>query len=358
MVERNYDFQQKLANESKLGAYYTDVEHCRSLSGFFKFGKSTLVLEPSIGNGVAVKTVIDKQADDGKLIFGVELNEDTYHSIENDPELEVVLNADFLHGIRSTNNQFTFCFSNPPYGDGERNADGKTRRLETQFLERIFALMRKDGVLCIVIPEYVLRSEEFMKSAIGRFTPCHVFRFREPEYIKFKQCVFIGKAKKSIGWMKQELEDFKKMVEFMPELPKKWNGERIEVPDSYPESIQIFSQAEFNPDMFITGINSSRLRQVTKQQIIQKRFGVDDVHPPIQLKDNLLYLLAVSGEGQGKIGDESAGTLHLQRGVVKLVDNSSFVEDEDTGKMVEVVTTSPQVQMNIIEADGTILKLK
>lgn len=358
-MEVQCGFQQRLANEGKLGAYYTDLSHCKSLQGFFKFGKSTLILEPSIGNGEAVKTVVEKVPDDGKAIFGVELNTDTYNSVKEDQNLEAVLNADFLHGTKISNNRFGFCFANPPYGEGDPDGNGRRRRYEVLFIERIFNLLKTGAVACFVIPEYVINQEECQKVLVGRFVPMHVFRFREPEYSKFKQVVFIGIAKSTNGWRSIEVEQFKQMVEDMQVLPEVWTGDKIEVPSGNTEQISSFSKLEFNPDEYLNIIrNDHVMRNFEKRVSTQKKFGEDDLHPPIELKDNLLYLLAISGEGQGLVGNEASGTLHLQRGVAKRVETSSVKEDSPVTDGIEVVTKSTAIIMTLIESDGTITKLQ
>ena len=56
-------FSRTVANEARLGAYYTDVSHCRSMSGLFKFpeGEKVCVLEPSIGDGAAAIAVTGRE---------------------------------------------------------------------------------------------------------------------------------------------------------------------------------------------------------------------------------------------------------------------------------------------------------
>ena len=71
-------FFQSAQNVRKLGAYYTDVDHCRRIGNLFDFDQAEeiCVLEPSIGDGQAVLTVTGER--EHCKIFGVELNRDTY----------------------------------------------------------------------------------------------------------------------------------------------------------------------------------------------------------------------------------------------------------------------------------------
>lgn len=69
-----------------------------------------------------------------------------------------------------------------------------------------------------------------------------------------------------------------------------------------------------------------------------------------------MYLMAISGAGQGRVGTEEAGDLHLQRGVVTNVEESEISQDTD-GRMVETVQRFTRINFRIIENDGNIHKL-
>ena len=132
-------FFQSAQNVRKLGAYYTDVDHCRRIGNLFDFDQAEeiCVLEPSIGDGQAVLTVTGER--EHCKIFGVELNRDTYmECLQDNPKFTAILNEDFLKGVKISNNKFSFCFANPPYGE---SAEEK-KRLEQLFLERIAGYMR------------------------------------------------------------------------------------------------------------------------------------------------------------------------------------------------------------------------
>ena len=350
-------FSRALANDAKLGAYYTDLAHCESLSTFFEFGKETLVLEPAIGNAAAVKTVLHKEEDDGRYIFGVELNRDTYEEcLRDDPLLEAVIQGDCIHDTRISNKVFTFVFSNPPYGDLEE-ASGK-KRLEVAFLERIFTLHKKGGILVYVIPEYVLKDEKFIKQLIGRYEPIHTFRFRQPEYDKFKQVVFIGRARASYGWMPEWVETYKASIEELPELPESWDGEKITVPEGKRENVKMFTTLTFHPEDMLKYLEHNEpgkqfLADITRMEC----FSTTSAQPPVKLKQNHVYLMAVSGEGQGALGNEEEGTYHLQRGVAERVTKSSTIQKEG-GDLRLLQSTSTAISEKIIQQDGTILTLE
>ena len=101
-------FFQSAQNVRKLGAYYTDVDHCRRIGNLFDFDQAEeiCVLEPSIGDGQAVLTVTGER--EHCKIFGVELNRDTYmECLQDNPKFTAILNEDFLKGVKISNNKFS-----------------------------------------------------------------------------------------------------------------------------------------------------------------------------------------------------------------------------------------------------------
>ena len=61
-VKKQSRFTRLKYNEAKMGAYYTDPQHCRYISRFLQFPEEDEVccLEPSIGDGKAILTVTGK----------------------------------------------------------------------------------------------------------------------------------------------------------------------------------------------------------------------------------------------------------------------------------------------------------
>ena len=69
-----------------------------------------------------------------------------------------------------------------------------------------------------------------------------------------------------------------------------------------------------------------------------------------------MYLMAISGAGQGLVGSEESSDRHLQRGMVTNVEESEMRIDEN-GRMVEAVQKFSQVGFHIIENSGMIRRL-
>ncbi len=145
-VRKQSSFHQTRMNQAKLGAYYTDQEHCRWIAQLLQFpeGKEVCCLEPSIGDGEAVITVTGRRGNDGIHIFGVDLNEKTANEAMDNPLIEECIHGNFLTDAIITRNAFSFCYANPPYGDD----NGK--RLEHRFLTHILPYLKEHAVFVFI----------------------------------------------------------------------------------------------------------------------------------------------------------------------------------------------------------------
>lgn len=66
-----------------------------------------------------------------------------------------------------------------------------------------------------------------------------------------------------------------------------------------------------------------------------------------------MYLMAISGFGQGRVGTAETKDQHLQRGVVKH-EEVSEIEPDENGDMVERVQRFSKISFRIIENNGNI----
>jgi hypothetical protein len=356
-------------NEAKLGAYYTDVAHCESLSGLFSFpeGEEVCVLEPSIGNGAAVMAVTDKAENPDVKIFGVELNTEVAKETAQEKWIEEVVEADFTNGVIISNNVFSFCFGNPPYMDDCEAEGGK--RLEKTFLEKVTQnYLKKDGVLVWVIPYSVISDVTYIRYLMRNYERLCLYRFRESEYKKWRQVVFVGRKKSPKTPTPEELQgEFKSYYsseETIPVLPDSFEGtpfyRSIAVEPSDSGAIKKFASQEFDAAAayeLLRSYDLSDYRKIVSRRLTQKPFASKAAgRPPIPPKNDIQYLRAVSGEGQGFAGEEGVD-LHLQRGVAEVVEDISYKKGED-GSEVMVSTTHTEITMSLIETSGRITTLQ
>ena len=363
-IFRESRFSRSQHNVAKMGAYYTDTEHCRRIGMLFDFeeAEEISVLEPSVGDGSALFAVTGGRGN--MNLYGVEIQKDTYQTyLEHNDKFKGVLNEDFLRGVKISNGVFSFCFSNPPYGVQREEEGGK--RLEALFLERISWYLKAGGYLVYVIPHGVFADEKFFRQVMTRYEICSYYRFDDKEYEKFHQVAVILRKKKGGmgGYLKSVFEEqYGKARELgnYPYLPEKEDdvGEKYVVPESKDSDIEYFTTKEFNAEAAYQSVSGTPLYGLLGRTIFQKKYSGCDLNSPIvPVSKDISYLLAVSGGGQGLAGNEDGGTLHLQRGVAKRVEEDTVNRDEK-GRATGICARSfTKISLNIIQNDGTITQL-
>ena len=352
-VRKQSSFYQTRMNQAKLGAYYTDQEHCRWIAQLLEFpeGKEVCCLEPSIGDGEAVITVTGRKEHEGIHIFGVDLNEKTANEAMDHPLIEECIHGNFLTDVIITKNAFSFCFANPPYGDD----DG--RRLEYRFLSHILPYLKEHAVFVFVVPYYVAAEEAFFKLWQSNFSMEGYFRFHEKEFAKWRQVVLIGrkvKEKRAEQQMEEEIRQKLKVPEQIPLLPEIYEGKKIKVFPSQNQDITDFKNKIFDFKRAKKALKGSMLEHLVAEKIEQKKFIADRLmRPPIMPNAGQMYLMAISGAGQGRVGTKAARDQHLQRGIVTNIEESEFRTD-DKGNTVEAVQRFTKINFNVIENDGAV----
>jgi len=376
---RNNSFSRTSANESKLGAYYTDVSHCKSMFSILKFPENEEVccLEPSIGNGAAIKAVTGAEENPDIKLFGVELNQEVAIATKEDPHIEDCLFADFLSGVKISNNKFSFCFGNPPYADmdGDENETGRRGRYEYAFLEKVTgAYLKKDGILVWVIPHRIFIEAGYLRYLVGHYSLLHVYKFRKEEFAKWHQVVII--ARKS-GYsripLKDEMQEYRskyEKIEDIEELPLTFEGtdlyQSVEVPASKAEDITLFATKELDPEaavaFLLTKPDMDDFNKMVDNAATVKEYTSTDLgRPPIRLKKDLVYLMNTAGVGQGLVGTIGEDA-HLQRGCAEVVEEAEYNEKEENSSKSDSgsikVRTRTKVTMTVIQTNGDITVLE
>lgn len=350
-------FGRVIANEKSMGYYATDQECCRRIRNLLQFPEGEVTaLDPTAGTGEALFTVTDVVNNSQVKLFTIELSHERAEVLKKKKEDGLVmeaLEADFYNGVRISNNVFSFVFSNFPYMD-----DKEGSRCEIDGIEKVYSYLKTNGVLVTVVPRIVLNNEKFMKSFCARYNTLLMFKFPEYEYQKYKQYVVVG-VKKRLGWRQADIDDFKKKIVEISELPKVYSGPLVEVPASYEKTVKVFSSKEFNADEGLQYVRKfGAIPTITNDVLSPVAYSISNYErPPVPLKNDSKYLCAVSGVGEGFNGSEETHDLHLQRGVAEIVEESKL-EKNERGETVEVVSSHSQVTLTIIENNGKITELK
>jgi hypothetical protein len=354
------DFSRTRFNEAKMGAYYTDVTHCKSLRGLFKFPEEEVsVLEPSIGDGSAVKAITEGA---NAKIFGVELNPEVAGKTKE--SIEDCLQADFLNGVRISHQCFSFIFANPPYlVDDEVGR----KRMEYTFLQKLTEnYISKDGVLVYIINMARFNEPDIFRYLYNHYEILGVWQFRPDEFAKYKQVAVVGRKRPTLIHVAADVQAAMQKYSTLPVLPERFDAPEIAITPSPSEKVTLFAPLEFDEDAaasFLLDKTGTSLlsdyHTLINRLATQKKYQVNNLgRPPIPPKKDSLYLLATSGAGQG-IAGEKGEDLHLQRGVAKVVETTEQVPSEDDkDRLIEKVTTSTEVTMTILECSGKITVLK
>lgn len=345
-VRKQSTFHQTRMNQAKLGAYYTDQEHCKMIAELLEFpeGEEVCCLEPSIGNAEAVITVTGRKENSKIYIFGVELNRQVAMQVMENPDVEDCIYGDFLTGLIISEKAFSFCFANPPYGDSNEG------RLEIRFLRKLISYLTEEAVLVFVLPDYVARTSEFLNVWNQYFQTECCYRFHDEEYQKWKQIVLVGRKTN----MENASMELPQQIELLPEH---YDGEKIKVKASCNRMVTDFQSIQFDALKGKLFLKKSVLKDVVKTKTSMEPYSNDCLlRPPIMPNAGQMYLMAISGAGQGRVGTEKEKDQHLQRGTVKTVEESEIYTDEE-GRLLENVQVFSQIEFHIIENDGTIHEL-
>lgn len=369
-MRSNNTFSRVAGNNQKMGAFYTDLEHCHNIGEMFAFptDKEVCVLEPSIGDGSAVLAVTKAKERSNMKVFGVELNKGVADVTKTLPGITECLEADFLEGVRIRNNAFSFCFGNPPYQDDDLTEDGGTERTERQFLEKVTNYLCKGGILCWVIPYRSFIDYSNMRFTLNHYEILRVHKFREPEYSKYHQIVMVARKVDNHFCLKQEVEQAvsKWDIASLTELPFSFaENEKIEVLPTAEEKVTLFCKKEFDVMGAFKALDGmgenpffDDLNKYMNKRITTPRYQVNNLgKPPIPLKKDSLYLLSTVGSGQGLTGSVENNDMHLQRGVADNVEDEEFLTNGDGEVNAVRVTTRTKITMSIIENSGKIVEL-
>jgi len=372
---RSNSFSRAVENERKMGAYYTDVSHCKVIGELLKFpDEEVSVLEPSIGDGSACIAVTGADTKENIKIFGVELNDEVAKKTRENPHIEDVLSADFTCGVRISNQKFSFVFGNPPYMDDDDTEDGTRGRLEKTFLERITgSYLKKDGIIVWVIPYRIFAEAGYLRFILGHYELLAVYKFWPEEYAKWHQIVFIARKTASRIPMAEEMKAIRAKYEtedLVPELPRTFKGtdlyQSIEVMPSPSEDIKLFAPKDLDPQLAVDFLCKKPpmddFKKMVDKAATQEEYSSSDLgQPPIRPKKDLVYLMQTAGVGQGLAGEIGVDA-HLQRGVAEVVEEAEYNEaDPENSHKTDgtiKVTTRTKVTMSIIETNGTITVLE
>jgi hypothetical protein len=146
--------------------------------------KGARLLDPCCGKGSAASDVAKAW---NMTSYGIEL--ESLRASDAQKILRRVINVD-VQNARLPNGSIQVLYENPPYD----YAEGEGKRLEYTFLRETTPWLQPGGVLVFLVPQFRVDAR-MANYLVSHFDDLTAYRFPDPEYAAFKQCVIFGVKK-------------------------------------------------------------------------------------------------------------------------------------------------------------------
>ena len=295
----------RLIGQQKMGFYPTPPSVVDQVVTWLKFPETPFpALDPCAGEGAALARCVDGTA---AVSFGIEL--DGGRVLEAKEVLNRVLCADAINTARTSHDSWSLLWANPPYDDSLGTVDQKRSRMELEFLRKYTPRLVPDGVLVFIIPQGYAGGD-VAKYLAFYYHSLRAWRFEDAEYLRFKQCVIIGRRKKK-GFEEQGVEA--SLSRFAMDG---WSAPALDVADTpayvVPPADPEVAQFEVH-DIVPDGRDIERSPLFRRAAMMIGESGERAAgSPPVTPHKGHLALLLAAGEVDGPVG---AGDLrHVVRG--------------------------------------------
>lgn len=349
----------QIGNKLKAGFFATPQRQGEYLRQLLEFKTDTAVLDPTCGEGKILKQLTEDRSyrPFNVVTYGVEL--DKRRAMLAQQELDHTAEAP-IESMVISNDAFGFIYLNPPYDHTMLGiGDDKTERKEYTELVRSTRYLMPGGVLMYVIPSY-----RFSDSKIARFLATHyeetcLTRFSDEDYADFRQCIFIGRKKKSTRKTTDDLlveqlfecedEDFV-MANITP-VDQLIGNRPWTIPQSKTDVATFYTRIENKQD-FVSLIKDNKGFNAFIERTKPKTLTIGG-DPIINIAQGQMALLLASGAVNGLIG--AGDTLHALQGMEKV---STIVTEERTEhSTITKSRTKREVSIKVITPAGIVKKL-
>lgn len=281
----------------------------------------TRLLDSCCGAGDAVRQFAD--AIGGGETYGIEIEQ---HRAAEARRILDHLIAGSAFAVRLGHEAFSCLWLNPPYDDGE---DGK--RLEHNFLTTMSRALAPGGLLVYIVPQARLgQSARYLAS---RYEGLRCFRFQDPEYGAFRQCVVLGRRRAT----QTIAADAQAQVEAwatnpLPELPSPDSTSPIYELPALPAGPVTFASQFFEPE---AAAAEARERGLWTNSALVERFwpaSERPVRPLMPLRRGHLAVLIAAGFLNNILLDDGTRRVLVKGRITKV---SRPVESPDPDVEVE-----------------------
>ncbi|MBE7518327.1 MAG: class I SAM-dependent methyltransferase [Thermoflexaceae bacterium] len=242
------------------------------------------LLDPCCGAGDALRQFADALGGGGT--FGVEIEQ---HRAAEAREVLDHLIAGSAFAVRLGHEAFSCLWLNPPYDEG-----GGGKRLEHSFLTTLSRALAPGGLLIYIVPQTrVAQSARFLAS---RYEGLRCYRFQDPEYDAFRQCVVLGRRRATQVIAADAQAQFAAWAtDPLPELPSPGSTSPVYELPALPAGPVVFASQFFEPE---TAAAEARQRGLWSNATLVERFWPAEerpVRPLMPLRRGHLAVLIAAG---------------------------------------------------------------
>ncbi len=279
------------------------------------------LLDPCCGAGGALRQFAD--AIGGGETYGIEIEQN--RAAEAREVLDHLI-AGSAFAVRLGHEAFSCLWLNPPYDDGD---DGK--RLEHSFLTTLSRALAPGGLLIYIVPQ--VRLGPSARYLASRYEEVRCYRFQDPEYDAFRQCVVFGKKRATqVVAADAETQIAAWATEPLPELPSPGSLSPVYELPPLPAGPVVFASQFFEPE---TAAAEARQRGLWANSTLIERFwpaGERPVRPLMPLRRGHLAVLIAAGFLDNVIIDDRTRRVLVKGRITKV---SSPLESADPEVEVE-----------------------
>lgn len=349
----------QIGNKIKAGFFATPPRQGEYLRDVLTFEQDTSVLDPTCGEGLILKQLTEAREERSFTVktYGVEL--DKTRAKLASTVLDKVVQAP-IESMVISNDALGMVYLNPPYDNTMLgHGDEKTERKEYTELVRGTRYLTTGGVLMYVIPSYRYADKKIARFLSSYFEDIAITRFTDEDYPDFRQCIFIGKKRKSDNKeLNEKLYNFllqmddESYVEINVMQLDKLKPHKTWVVKGTKTDINTFYSRMENKSEFIDLIQSNKGFHAFIERTKPKQLELGG-QPLINVAQGQMALLLASGAVNGIIGE--GNTLHAVQGME--IVSHEVIEEKTEHSIITKKRTKRSVSVKAILPNGKVKKL-
>lgn len=307
----------------QMGYYPTQERIAKSISKLFAMPEcgTVTIVDPCSGCGTAVASLKSAWMTPNLNVMTYGIEGDRHRAGISKQNLDSALWSNTEDATIS--NRCSLLYLNPPY-DRIRGAS----RLELVFFQKVSDWCARGGFMCLITPDYILSDERvgLAQSIEREFDSVSVWRYPQPEYEIFRQCVLVGRRRaRAMPASRMVFPLWAARPSEWPILPE--NGPAVATLPNAPAT-QLQRQT-LSRDILLECVSRSPIRNALLREALAP--APKPERPLMPLKEGHLALALAGGLCDGIVKDEETGESFLVKGATE----SKVLRDKTTPKLDE-----------------------